>query len=61
MLNNYYLHSWKYSNIIVVLCIGKDCIFLTSVDVDKSGLSYYGELNLYYASVKGDTAKIKLG
>ncbi|GFT38829.1 eukaryotic translation initiation factor 2A [Nephila pilipes] len=39
---------------------GKDCIFLTSVDVDKSGMSYYGELNLYYASVKGDTAKIKL-
>ncbi|CAL1274382.1 unnamed protein product [Larinioides sclopetarius] len=40
---------------------GKDCIFLTSVDVDKSGMSYYGELNLYYASVKGETAKIKLG
>ncbi|GIY09529.1 eukaryotic translation initiation factor 2A [Caerostris darwini] len=40
---------------------GRDCIFLTSVDVDKSGMSYYGELNLYYASVKGDTAKIKLG
>ncbi|XP_071035620.1 eukaryotic translation initiation factor 2A [Parasteatoda tepidariorum] len=40
---------------------GKDCIFLTSVDVDKSGASYYGELNLYYASVKGDTAKLTLG
>ncbi|KAG8195231.1 hypothetical protein JTE90_027972 [Oedothorax gibbosus] len=40
---------------------GKDCIFLTSVDVDKSGANYYGELNLYYASVKGDTAKLKLG
>ncbi|GFQ65019.1 eukaryotic translation initiation factor 2A [Trichonephila clavata] len=39
---------------------GKDCIFLTSVDVDKSGMSYYGELNLYYASVKGETAKIVL-
>lgn len=39
---------------------GKDCIFLTSVDVDKTGLSYYGELNLYYASVKGDTAKVML-
>lgn len=40
---------------------GKDCIFLTSVDVDKSGASYYGELSLYYVSVKGDTAKIGLG
>lgn len=40
---------------------GKDCIFLTSVDVDKTGASYYGELNLYYVSVKGDTAKIKTG
>lgn len=40
---------------------GKDCIFLTSVDVDKTGASYYGELNLYYVSVKGDTAKIMLG
>lgn len=50
-------------NLFSFICknLGKDCIFLTSVDVDKTGASYYGELNLYYVSVKGDTAKIKTG
>lgn len=40
---------------------GSDLILQTTVDVDKSGASYYGEQNLYHLSVKGETAKVMLG
>ena len=31
-----------------------------SVDVDKSGASYYGEQNLHYLDIKGEGAVVQL-
>lgn len=41
--------------------IGNGLLVLTATDVDKSGLSYYGEQNIYYLSTKGDGNMIPLG
>ena len=40
---------------------GSGLLVLTTVDVDKSGASYYGEQGLHYLSVRGDGNMVHLG
>ena len=39
---------------------GTGALFMTSMEVDKSGSSYYGKQSLHYLSPKGDTAMVLL-
>lgn len=39
---------------------GTSLLMLTSMDVDKTGASYYGKQTLYYLSVNGDTIMVTL-
>ena len=40
---------------------GSGLLVMTTVDVDKSGASYYGEQGLHYLSVRGDGNIVHLG
>lgn len=39
---------------------GTSALILTTMDVDKTGSSYYGKQSLHYLSVSGDTAVVTL-
>ncbi|XP_008547291.1 eukaryotic translation initiation factor 2A [Microplitis demolitor] len=40
---------------------GTSVLIMTSMDIDKTGASYYGKQALHYLSTKGDTAIVTLG
>ena len=44
----------------VSVCSGTAVLVTASVDVDKSGASYYGEQNLHYLDIKGEGAVVQL-
>lgn len=39
---------------------GTGVLLLTSIEVDKSGSSYYGKQSLHFMSCKGETAMVLL-